>query len=62
MTFDSADFPWTFNDQEEQMLPGQAGANKDMEWEAQTAISPLDSNTKVAGFAKEATIEIKITV
>lgn len=39
MTFDSADFPWTFNDQEEQRLPGQAGANKGMGWEAQTAIS-----------------------
>ncbi len=62
MTFDSADFPWTFNDQEEQRLPGQAGANKDMEWEAQNTISPLDSNTKVAGLAKEATIERKITV
>jgi len=62
MTFDSTDFPWTFNDQEEQRLSGKAGANKDMGWEAQTAISPLDSNTKVVGLAKEARIERKITV
>lgn len=62
MTFDSTDFPWTFHDQEEQRLPGKAGANKDMGWEAQTAVSPLDSNTKVAGHAKENTIERKITV